>query len=57
MMINIQAMQWGKFASVVAIAAVLNGVILQSAIAQPTQPETTDETCQITRYRRSRSDF
>lgn len=50
-MINIQAMQWVQFASVVTIAISLNGMISQTAIAQPNQSETNNQTCQITRYR------
>jgi hypothetical protein len=50
-MTTIQITQWLKLASAVTIAAVFNGVILQSATAQPNQPETNNQTCQIIRYR------
>jgi hypothetical protein len=51
MIINIQAMQWVKVVLVMTSAILLNGLISRTAIAQPTQPETNNQTCQITRYR------
>lgn len=46
-----QITRWVKLTSVLAIIAVINGVRFQSAIAQPNQPKTDNQACQIIRHR------